>query len=119
MKGVNLVGLRYQAIFPAGLESEKTIYRVIPADFVSTEDGSGIVHIAPAFGAEDMQVIKKENQKLKASHQPEFPLILNVDENGAFSLSVSKWAGMFVKDADPLIIEEIKKRGLLFAAPSL
>jgi len=115
MKGSALIGLRYQAVFPADLESEKTIYRVISADFVSTEDGTGIVHIAPAFGAEDMDAIKKENKKLKTAGQPEFPVILNVGEDGAFSLEVAKWAGIFVKDADPSIIEDLKERGLLFA----
>lgn len=115
MKGADLVGLRYQAVFPADLESEKTIYRVIPGDFVSTEDGTGIVHIAPAFGAEDMEAVKKENKKLKIAGQPEFPVILNVGEDGTFSFEVSKWAGMFVKDADPSIIADLKERGLLFA----
>ncbi len=116
MNGTDLIGLRYQAVFPASLESEKTIYRVIGADFVSTEDGTGIVHIAPAFGAEDMEAVKKENKKLKASGQPEFPIILNVGEDGTFSLDVAKWAGVFVKDADPSIIDDLKDRGLLFAA---
>ncbi len=114
MKGQKLVGLRYQAVFPVERESEKTIYKVIAADFVSAVDGSGIVHIAPAFGAEDMEVIRGQNKQLRESGQPEFPVILNVAEDGGFTLEVAKWAGMFVKDADPLIIKDLEARGLLF-----
>ncbi|MFA6376842.1 MAG: class I tRNA ligase family protein, partial [Candidatus Paceibacterota bacterium] len=112
MKGNTLVGLRYQAAYPANNESE-TIYKVIAADFVSLEDGTGIVHIAPAFGAEDMEAIRAQNKELKKNKQPEFPVILNVGEDGTFNFD-SKWAGMFVKDADPLIIQDLNERGLLF-----
>jgi len=114
MKGEKLAGLRYQAVFPASAESEQTIYKVIGADFVSAVDGTGIVHIAPAFGAEDMEAIKAQNKELKKNGLPEFPVVLNVGEDGAFMLSVAKWAGMFVKDADPLIINELAERGILF-----
>jgi len=115
MKGKELVGLRYQAVYPVESESDKTIYKVIPADFVSLEDGTGIVHIAPAFGAEDMEAIKKQNKELKAKGEPEFPVVMNVGEDGTFSFEISKWSGMFVKDADPSIIADLKERGLLFA----
>jgi len=113
MEGSKLVGLRYQAVYPASDES-KTIYKVIGADFVSLEDGTGIVHIAPAFGAEDMEAIRAQNKELKKKNLPEFPVILNVGEDGAFTFDTSKWAGMFVKDADPLIIQDLNERGLLF-----
>jgi isoleucyl-tRNA synthetase len=113
MKGINLVGLRYQAVYPASDEA-RTIYKVIPADFVSLEDGSGIVHIAPAFGAEDMEVIRAQNRDLRAKKLPEFPVILNVGEDGTFTFDTAKWSGMFVKDADPLIIKDLEERGLLF-----
>lgn len=114
MPGAKLVGLRYQAVYPIAAESEKTIYKTIGAEFVSALDGSGIVHIAPAFGAEDMEVIREENKKLLAQGLPEFPVILNVAEDGMFTLEVPKWAGMFVKDTDPLIIEDLRKSGALF-----
>jgi isoleucyl-tRNA synthetase len=114
MTGENLAGLRYQAVFPVSDESEKTIYKVIAADFVSLEDGTGIVHIAPAFGAEDMEAIKKQNKQLRKDGLPEFPVIVNVGEDGAFTYDVPKWFGIFVKDADKSIIEDLESRGLLF-----
>jgi isoleucyl-tRNA synthetase len=112
-KGDRLVGLRYQAVYPVADESQ-TIYKVIAADFVSLEDGTGIVHIAPAFGAEDMEAIRVRNRELRDKKMPEFPVILNVGEDGAFAFDTAKWAGMFVKDADPLIVEDLRNRGLLF-----
>ncbi len=114
MKGKDLVGLHYRAVYPAKDESGQTIYKVIPADFVSLEDGTGLVHIAPAFGAEDMETIREQNKELRKKGLSEFPVIRNVDEDGAFSLDVGQWAGMFVKDADPLIIRDLESRHLLF-----
>ncbi|MFZ3073764.1 MAG: class I tRNA ligase family protein [Minisyncoccales bacterium] len=114
MKGDKLVGLRYQAVYPVPDESKKTIYKVIIANFVSLEDGSGIVHIAPAFGAEDMEAIRSENKKLRAENLPEFPVVMNVGEDGAFTFDSAKWAGMFVKDADLPITKDLEERGLLF-----
>jgi len=113
IKGSDLVGLRYQAVFVSDDEA-KTIYKIIPGDFVSVEDGTGIVHIAPAFGAEDMEVIKAQNKLLRAQNLAEFPVILNVGEDGTFDFSAGKWAGMFIKDADPLIIKDLEERGLMF-----
>ena len=77
---------------------------VIEADFVTTTDGTGLVHMAPAFGADDMDVGKEYN----------LPVIQTVDERGAFIPAVTPWRGMFVKDADPLIIEDLERRGLMF-----
>jgi isoleucyl-tRNA synthetase len=114
MSGRDLIGLRYQPPFPAEGGKEVAVYQTIGADFVSAEDGTGIVHIAPAFGAEDMEVIKKENRRRAKSKQPEFPVILNVGEDGGFLPEVSRWAGMFVKDADPLIAKDLAERRLLF-----
>jgi isoleucyl-tRNA synthetase len=104
LKGKDLVGLRYEPLYPLNEEVIKRAYRVIPADFVSLEEGTGLVHIAPAFGEEDMTAGKKNN----------LPILLTVDEEGRFTLEVKKWARMFVKDADPLIIEDLKNRNLLF-----
>jgi len=104
LKGKDLVGLRYQALYPISEEISKSAYRVIPADFVSLEEGTGLVHIAPAFGEEDMIAGKKNK----------FPILLPVNEEGKFTLDVKKWAGLYVKEADPLIIEDLKNRNLLF-----
>ena len=113
MSGRNLIGLRYQPLFPIKDEKAPAAYQTIGADFVSAEDGTGIVHIAPAFGAEDMETIKKENRCRTKAHQPEFPVVLNVGEDGGFLPEVSQWAGMFVKDADPLIVKDLEGRRLL------
>ena len=71
---------------------------------MSTEDGSGIVHIAPAFGADDMEVGKRYN----------LPVIQTIQGDGSFKPEVTPWAGVFVKDADPAIEEELDSRGLLY-----
>ena len=102
-KGNDLIGLRYQPFYPVG-DAIADIYKVIAGDFVSLEEGTGLVHIAPAFGEDDMRVGKENN----------LPVILNVDEEGKFKPEVKDWAGMFVKDADPLIAKNLQERGLLF-----
>jgi len=115
-KGKDLIGFRYQPVFDfyqPDFEKER-IWEVLGADFVSLEEGTGLVHIAPAFGEEDMELIKTQNSKLKAQNLPTFPIILNVDEEGKFKLEVKKFAGLFVKEADPLIIQDLKERGILF-----
>ena len=113
-KGKDLINLRYKALYPFDEEVSKRAYKVISAEFVSQEEGTGLVTIAPAFGEEDMELIKVQNAKLKAQKEPEFPILLTVDEEGKFRLEVKKWARLFVKDADPLIIEDLKNRELLF-----
>jgi len=103
-RGKDLTELRYQPLYPPDAEISKTAYKVIPADFVSLEEGTGLVHVAPAFGEEDMEAGKKNN----------LPILLNVDGEGKFTLDVKKWAGLYVKDADSLIIEDLKESNLLF-----
>jgi isoleucyl-tRNA synthetase len=102
MKGSDLAGLHYEPLYRF-LPSEKDHHYVITGDFVSTEEGTGIVHIAPAFGAEDLEAGQKYN----------LPILQTVDPSGAFIDEVKPWAGMWVKDADPLIIEDLRRRGLL------
>jgi len=113
-KGKNLINLYYQPPYPVESQKGITIYKTLPADFVSLKEGTGLVHIAPAFGEEDMELIKAQSSKLKTQNLPEFPILLTVDEEGRFKLDVKKWTRMFVKDADPLIIEDLKNRNLLF-----
>jgi isoleucyl-tRNA synthetase len=95
--GKDLLGFKYEP--PYG-----EVGIVVAADFVSIKEGTGLVHIAPAFGEDDMAVGKKNN----------LPVILNVDEEGKFKSEVKNWAGIFVKSADPLIIKELKERSILF-----
>jgi isoleucyl-tRNA synthetase len=114
VKGKDLIGLRYQPVFDfyqPDFEKER-IWEVLGADFVLLEEGTGLVHIAPAFGEEDMELIKFQNSNSK--FQKKFPVILNIDEEGKFKLEVKKFAGLFVKDADSLIIQDLKERGILF-----
>ena len=114
-KGKDLIDLRYEGLYPPDYDHvSRNIYKVLPADFVSLEEGTGLVHIAPAFGEEDMELIKTLNVKCRMSNEPEFPILLTVDEEGKFKFEVKKWASLFVKDADPKIIEDLKNRGLLF-----
>lgn len=103
MKGKTLKGKRYAPLFTF-MPPEKPAHFVVAADFVTTSDGTGLVHIAPAFGADDMQMANIYN----------LPVLMSVNDEGKFKSEVRPWAGKFVKDADPLIIQDLKDRGLLF-----
>ena len=113
VSGKTLLGREYEPLFPIETSGKKDSV-VVPSDFISSKEGTGLVHIAPAFGEEDMETIKKQNAKCKTQNEPEFPILLTVDEEGKFKPEVKDWAGMFVKDADPLIIGNLQKRNLLF-----
>ena len=102
-KGSDLVGIHYDQLFKY-LSVDKDAFYVVDADFVSTEDGSGIVHIAPAFGADDYEISKKNN----------LPFLQPVKRNGTFTSDVPDLEGKFVKDADNDIIYMLKKNGQLY-----
>ncbi len=102
-KGSDLVGLQYEPLYKF-LPLETPAHRVVAADYVSVDDGTGMVHIAPTFGADDMEVGKREN----------LPTLMTVAGDGCFVPEVTPWAGMFVKDADPLIIKDLVKRGVMY-----
>ncbi|MBI2620323.1 MAG: isoleucine--tRNA ligase [Ignavibacteriales bacterium] len=102
-KGSKLVGKEYERLFSYHQTSEKGWY-VVAADFVTTEDGSGIVHMAPAYGEDDYQAGQKYS----------LPTIHPVNKSGEFGPEVTDFAGKFVKDADPEIVANLKQRGLLF-----
>lgn len=106
-KGKQLKGTCYKPLFTF-LPTEKLAHYVIPGDFVTTKDGTGLVHIAPAFGADDMQVALEED----------LPILMTVSPEGTFLSEVGPWSGMFVKDADPSIIQNLKTRGLLLRSGS-
>ncbi|MEA1996449.1 MAG: isoleucine--tRNA ligase [Gemmatimonadota bacterium] len=101
--GSDLEGKSYERLFEFA-EVDKRAFYVTLADFVSLEDGTGIVHIAPAFGADDYEL----------SRRYDLPLVQPVDPEGKFTPEVTPWAGRFVKDADKEIIRDLKDRGLLF-----
>jgi len=110
-KGKELVGRKYEGLFPESqLEESENIYEVIPGDFVSLEEGTGLVHTAPAFGEEDMIAVQERNKET----DKELPVLIPVDEEGKFKKEIKKWHGKFVKKADPEIIENLKERGLLY-----
>jgi isoleucyl-tRNA synthetase len=108
----DLVGLHYEGPFDwaqpaAGQDGERPDWRyVVAADFVTTTDGSGIVHLAPAFGADDMAVGRREG----------LPVVNPVGPDARFT--VGPWQGEFVKDADPAIQADLDERGLLLSATS-
>ena len=98
-KGSGLAGLEYEPLFPYFAElSSQGAFRVLNGDFVSTEDGTGIVHIAPGFGEDDYQVMKDSG----------VPVVCPVDEECRFTGEVTDYAGIFVKDADKSIIKRLK-----------
>ena len=107
-KGKQLKGKKYKPLYTF-LPPEKPAYRVVFGDFVTVEDGTGLVHIAPAFGADDMQVSLDED----------LPILMTVAPNGTFIPEVRPWSGKFVKDADPFIIEDLKNRGLLYKSRNI
>ena len=105
-KGSDLCDWEYQPLFDAGEHAEKAYY-IVTGDFVTTTEGSGLVHIAPAFGQDDYDIGQKHN----------LPLVQLVGDDGKFVPEVKDiWSGEYVKDADPKIIENLDERGLLFNA---
>lgn len=106
-KGKKLKGTKYKPLFTF-LPPEKPAHFVVLADFVTTEDGTGLVHIAPAFGADDMKV----------GMEFDLPIIMTVAPDGTFIPEVTPWRGVFVKDADESIQTDLRNRGLLFRAES-
>jgi isoleucyl-tRNA synthetase len=103
--GRDLDGMRYERLFDY-LPAAGDICRVRSADFVTTEDGTGIVHVAPAYGEDD----------LKLGQRHGLPVLHAVGEDGYFLSAVTPVAGKFFKDADPAIIEILRERGLLLRA---
>ncbi|MBN1464237.1 isoleucine--tRNA ligase [candidate division KSB1 bacterium] len=101
--GSELANSDYEPFF-SYVEPDKKAYYTALADFVTMSDGSGIVHIAPAFGEDDYQL----------GLLYDLPMIHPVDKSGKFVSAVTPWAGRFVKDADVDIIVDLKHRGLLY-----
>ena len=104
LPGRDLLGMEYEPPFRF-VAPDKRAHYVVGADFVTTTEGTGVVHIAPAFGEDDMRV----------GLENDLPLVNPVDLEGRFAEQVEPWAGQFVKDADPAIIADLSARGLLLA----
>ncbi|HVP58384.1 MAG TPA: isoleucine--tRNA ligase, partial [bacterium] len=102
-KGTDLVGLHYEPPFTYA-KFEGRAHVVVAADFVTGEDGTGLVHTAPAFGADDYNLGRAED----------LAFVNPVLEDGTFAEEITPWKGKFVIDANPSINEDLRKRGILF-----
>ena len=106
--GSELVGIDYEPLFDFAKPREKAYY-VVAADFVTLDDGTGIVHLAPAFGQDDYDVGREHG----------LPVVQLVNTEGAFVDAVEPWAGVFVKDADAGIIENLEARGQMLRCETM
>lgn len=124
-KGTELLGKRYRPPFDyyysqLGSQTGKLVsggeesvgWRVLPADFVTTESGTGLVHQAPAFGEVDHEVLVADQERFVEGDGPE--LICAVGPDGKFTDVASDFTGQWVKDADKPIIRALKEKELLF-----
>ena len=102
-KGSQLAGIQYEPLLPYFKDAENA-FRTFLGDYVTTEDGTGIVHTAPGFGEDDARVLKGTG----------IPVVCPVDAECKFTSEVTDFAGIFVKDADKAIIEKLKTEGKLF-----
>ena len=106
-KGKELEYREYEPLYPFAVNKiNKKAFYVTCDDYVTTTDGTGIVHLAPAFGEDDARVCRKYD----------LPFVQFVDAKGCLTADTD-WAGTFVKDADPIIIKDLKISGKLFKAP--
>ncbi len=102
VRGSELVGQRYAPLFPY-FADHAGAFRVFGGDFVTTEDGTGVVHMAPGFGEDDYQVCKDNG----------IELVVPVNSRGEFTQEVPDYAGIQVFEANPLIIRALKERGVV------
>ena len=102
-RGADLLGRRYEQLLPFVSPGDKRAFVVVAADFVTLDSGTGIVHMAPAFGEDDYQVGQRED----------LAFMRPVDANGQFTAEVAPWAGLHVKAADRKIIRHLAEQGSL------
>ena len=111
MKGSSLEYKKYVPLYPKAAElaekQHKKGHYVVCDSYVTMSDGTGIVHIAPAFGEDDARVGRRY----------ELPFVQLVDEKGCMT-GDERWNGVFVKKADPMVLKDLEERGLLFDAPA-
>ncbi len=100
LKGAEFVGRRYAPLYDFFADTPNA-FQVIGADFVSTEDGTGVVHMSPGHGEEDQN----------ACNAVGIETIVPMDQHGQYTAAVPTWAGMHVFDANPLVIRDLKDRG--------
>ncbi len=106
IKGKDLVGLSYEPMFPYFKDLKaKGAFKVLSGEFVSTEDGTGIVHIAPGFGQDDFDACR--------AYDENFPVVCPVDEAGKFTSEVPDYEGKQVFETNEPIMQLLKERGIL------
>ena len=103
MKGAHLAGATYEPLFPY-FKDQPGAFRVFADGYVTTEDGTGIVHQAPAYGEDDFRVCRKGG----------IDLVDPIDEEACFRAVIPEYVGMFVKDADKEIIKRLKAESKLY-----
>ncbi len=103
-RGSEFLRRPYVPLFDIYKDQKDKAFFVINGDFVTLDDGTGIVHIAPGFGADDYEI----------GQQYDLPVLQAIDPNGIFKDMAGKYAGMYIKDADPIIMEDLKSTGRLF-----
>ena len=104
-KGKELEGIEYEPLW-GGLNVKGKAWYVVCDNYVTLTDGTGIVHIAPAFGEDDSRIGRNYN----------LPFVQHVDAQGNLTKE-TKWEGIFVKDADKLVLKDLEESGKLFDAP--
>ncbi|MER3452901.1 MAG: isoleucine--tRNA ligase [Acidimicrobiia bacterium] len=102
VRGAELVGRRYRPLFPYFADTPGA-FRVLAGDFVSTEEGTGVVHIAPGFGEDDQKLCEANG----------IPVVCPVDERGRFTAEVADYAGIQVFEANEPILRDLKARGVV------
>ncbi|MBQ8660966.1 MAG: isoleucine--tRNA ligase [Alphaproteobacteria bacterium] len=106
LKGADLVGMGYEPMFPYFKHlKEQGCFKVLSGEFVSTEDGTGVVHIAPGFGQDDFDACRACNEH--------FPVVCPVDEAGKFTAEVPDYQGKQVFETNEPIMQWLKENGLL------
>ncbi|MBI3724184.1 isoleucine--tRNA ligase [bacterium] len=100
----DLVGLRYEPLYDFHGKLEKRAHVVVAGDFVATEDGTGVVHVAPGFGEDDY----------KAALANDLAFVQLVSPDGTFKEGCGSFSGKWIKDADPEVLRDLKERKLVF-----
>jgi len=112
IKGKDLIGLEYEPLFPGVIkeseENAKNAFKIYPAKFVSIDEGTGVVHTAVMYGAEDYEL----------GEQVGLPKVHSVNIDGTFNELVPQWQGRFVKDVEKEIVEDLKRKNLFYKTES-
>ncbi|GFY81415.1 tRNA synthetase class I (I, L, M and V) family protein [Actinidia rufa] len=111
--GASLVGTKYVPLFEYFIDFSDMAFRVVADDFVTSDSGTGVVHMAPAFGEDDYRVCT-ENEIINKGEN----LIVAVDDDGCFTGRITDFSGRYIKDADKDIIQAVKDKGRLLKTGS-